>query len=174
MMAKVWRERVAYAAMSLFVAWHTLAMIVAPAPDTSDLIRGLRVVFEPYLDFFGLDNAWNFFAPGVKNDPILRYVIKDDASVDHSFDPTADLNWFHPSYIWFRAWYLAVLANPDDLGDEFAALFCRKHAELHPVVITLLSVEQQDYGPQDRLSGKQPLDSEFLKATRVKSFECPR
>ncbi len=64
MMAKVWRERVAYAAMSLFVAWHTLAMIVAPAPDTSDLIRGLRVVFEPYLDFFGTRQRVEFFCAG--------------------------------------------------------------------------------------------------------------
>ena len=44
MTAKVWRERVIYTAMSLFVAWHTLAMIVAPAPGESDLMRGLRIV----------------------------------------------------------------------------------------------------------------------------------
>ena len=50
MTAKVWCERVTYTAVSLFVAWHTIAMVVAPAPSTSDLIKGLRMVFDPYLE----------------------------------------------------------------------------------------------------------------------------
>ena len=93
MTAKVWRERVTYTAMSLFVAWHTLAMVVAPAPGSSDLIKGLRTVLDPYLHFFRLDNQWNFFAPDVGEqgrDPlgiVLRYVIEDDAGKLHRFDP---------------------------------------------------------------------------------------
>jgi hypothetical protein len=179
MMTKVWRERATYAAMSLFVAWHTMAMVVAPAPGNSDLIKGLRIVLDPYLNFFRLDNEWNFFAPHLGEEGpnplglVLRYVIKDDAGTLHRFDPEAGLNWFHPSSIWFRGWYLALLQNPDDFGDEFAALFCREHAELHPVTITFFEVDQQDYGPPDRLGGKQPLDLEFVKVLTVKSFECP-
>jgi hypothetical protein len=173
LMAKIWRERVTYAAMSLVVAWHTLAMVVAPAPGMSDLTRGARVVLEPYLHFFGLDNDWAFFAPEVVRDSVLRYVIKDDAGVEHSFDAGAGLNWFHPSYIWFRAWYIAVLNNPDDFGEEFAALFCREHAELHPVKIMFFEVDEQDYGPVDRLRGKQPLDLDFTKVFPVETFACP-
>ena len=179
MTAKVWRERVTYTAMSLFVAWHTLAMVVAPAPGTSDLIKGLRSVLDPYLHIFRLDNRWNFFAPDVGEegrDPlgvILRYVIKDDAGTLHRFDPTVGLNWFHPSSIWFRAWYFALLDSPDDFAEEFAALFCRQHADLHPVTIMLFEVDQQSYGPLDRLRGKQPLDEEFVKVAIVKSFACP-
>ena len=179
MVAKVWRERVAYAAMSLFVAWHTVAMVVAPAPGASDLIKGLRIVLDPYLHVFRLDNDWNFFAPDVDEggrDPlgvILSYVIKDDAGNLHRFDAEAGLNRFRPSSIWFHAWYLALLKSPDDFGEEFAALFCREHADLHPVTITLFEIDQQNYGPLDRLRGKQPLDPEFVKVTTVKSFECP-
>ena len=173
MTAKVWRERVTYTAMSLFVAWHTLAMVVAPAPGTSDLIKGLRTVLDPYLHFFRLDNDWGFFAPDVASGIVLRYVIKDDAGTLHRFDPEAGLNWFLPSAIWLRGWYLALLENPDDFGVQFAALFCREHAALHPVTITLFAVDQQNYGPLDRLRGKQPLDAEFVKVTTVKSFPCP-
>ncbi len=179
MAAKVWRERVTYTAMSLFVAWHTLAMVVAPAPGSSDLIKGLRTVLDPYLHFLRLDSQWNFFAPDVGEegrDPlgiVLRYVIEDDAATLHRFDPGAGLNWWHPSSIWFRAWYLALLDSPDDFGVQFAALFCREHAALHPVTITLYAAEQKDYGPLDRLRGKQPLDAEFVKVTTVKSFPCP-
>ncbi len=179
MTAKVWRERVTYAAMSLFVAWHTVAMVVAPAPGTSDLIKGLRTVLDPYLHVFRLDNQWNFFAPDVGEegrDPlgvILRYVIEDDAGTLHRFDPDAGLNWFLPSSIWFHDWYRALLDNPDDFAEEFAALFCRRHADLHPVKIMLFEVDQQSYGPLDRLRGKQPLDAEFVKVAVVKSFACP-
>jgi hypothetical protein len=171
MTAKVWRERVTYTAMSLFVAWHTLAMVVAPAPSTSDLIKGLRIVLDPYLHFFKLDDEWGFFAPDVASGIILRYVIKDDAGNLHRFDPQAGLNWFHPSSIWFHDWYRALLENPDDFGEQFAA-WCREHAELHPVTITLFEVDQQNYGPLDRLRGKRPLDPEFVKVASVKSFEC--
>jgi hypothetical protein len=178
-MAKAWLERVTYAAMCLFVAWHTIAMVVAPAPRTSDLIKGLRIVLDPYLNFFNLDNEWNFFAPDVGEegrDPlgvILRYVIKDNAGTLHRFDADAGLNWLHPSSIWFQKWYIALLESPDDFGEEFAALFCREHAELNPVTITLFEAAQQNYGPLDRLRGKQPLDPEFVKVAMVRSFECP-
>ena len=179
MTAKLWRQRLTYTAMSLFVAWHTLAIVVAPAPGSSELIKGLRSVLDPYLHFFRLDNQWNFFAPDVGEegrDPlgiILRYVIEDDAGKLHRFDPDADLNWFDPRFIWFHDWYRALLENPDDFGDKFAALFCREHADLHPVAVTLYAAEQKDYGPLDRLRGKQPLDPEFVNVTKVKSFACP-
>jgi hypothetical protein len=179
MMAKLWRQRLTYLAMSVFVVWQTLAMVVAPAPGSSDLAKGLRTVLDPYLHFLRLDNQWNFFAPDVGEegrDPlgiVLRYVIEDDAATLHRFDPGAGLNWWHPSSIWFRAWYLALLDSPDDFGVQFAALFCREHAALHPVTITLYAAEQKDYGPLDRLRGKQPLDAEFVKVTTVKSFPCP-
>ncbi len=179
MMAKLWRQRLTYLAMSLFVAWHTLALVVAPAPGTSDLIKGLRTVLDPYLHFLRLDNQWNFFAPDVGEegrDPlglVLRYVIEDDAGTLHRVDPSAALNWYLPSSIWFRAWYFALLDSPDDFGEQFAALFCRQHADLHPLTITLFAAEQKDYGPQDRLRGKQPLDAEFVSVATVKSLQCP-
>jgi hypothetical protein len=171
-MSKVWRERVTYVAMSLFVVWHTLAMAVAPAPS-SEVTDGLRTLLTPYLDFFRLDNEWNFFAPDVGNDAVLRYVITDAAGVEHPFDPNLGLNWFHPSYIWFRAWYVALIQNPADFGEEFAALFCRQHAALHPVTLTFLELELQDYAPQDLLNGELPLDTEFVKVTKLGSYKCP-
>ena len=180
MMAKLWRERATYAAMSLFVAWQTIAMVVAPASSTSGPIKGLRIVLDPYLHILMLDNQWNFFAPDVGEegqDPLgvlLRYGIKDDTGTWHRFDPNDGSNWFHPSSIWFHGWYLAFLENPGDFGEEFAALFCREHAELHPVTIMFFEVDEQDYGPLDRLRGKQPLDPEFIKVLTVESFKCPR
>jgi hypothetical protein len=174
MITKVWRERLAYTAMSLFVAWHTLVMVVAPAPENSDIVKGLRTVFAPYLQFFRLDNQWDFFAPEVGKNSVLRYVIKDASGVGHTFQPATKLNWFHPSYIWFRDWYLTLMDTPDDFGEAFAALFCREHAALNPVSITFQEIEEQDYGPEDRLRGKQPLDPQFVKVNLVKNYPCPQ
>ena len=59
---KQWRGRLAYAAMSLLVVWHTLAMIVAPSPD-SVITRSVGALFEPYLTLFLLESTWSFYAP---------------------------------------------------------------------------------------------------------------
>src|SRR5439155_16029727 len=53
-----WRQRLTYLAMSLFVAWHTLAIIIAPTPTGSGLVQSLRSLVQPYISFFRLDNQW--------------------------------------------------------------------------------------------------------------------
>src|SRR5215472_18059786 len=63
-----WRDRLIYLAMSGFVAWHTLAMVLAPAPDNSVIAQSLRGLMQPYLTLFSLDNLWDFFAPTVGKD----------------------------------------------------------------------------------------------------------
>ena len=36
------RERLVFMAMSAFVVWHTMAIMIAPASDNSALVRSLR------------------------------------------------------------------------------------------------------------------------------------
>jgi hypothetical protein len=86
-----------YVAMSLFLGWHTLAIVIAPAPGRSATAQSMRVLLQPYLTLFDLDNKWDFYAPNVDRGRQLRYVIEDAAGTSHSFVPTKDLNWFHPS-----------------------------------------------------------------------------
>ena len=69
MISKSLRERLTYTAMSVFVAWHTAAMLFAPAPDNSVIAIALRPVFQPYLSLFRLDNTWDFSAPFSKMRP---------------------------------------------------------------------------------------------------------
>ena len=51
MKSKKTRTSFAFIAMSLFVVWHSLAMLVAAAPD-SKLTASARTVFNPYLMLF--------------------------------------------------------------------------------------------------------------------------
>ena len=41
-----WRRRLTYVAMSAFVAWHTIAMVIAPAPYGSVSVQTLRTAFQ--------------------------------------------------------------------------------------------------------------------------------
>jgi hypothetical protein len=172
MASKLWRHRLAYIAMSLFVGWHTLAIIVAPAPD-SVVTDALRVVLQPYLTLFRLDNHWEFFAPNVGDGSRFRYIIEDKNGHSHTFKPTEQLSWFHPNYFWARAWYYAIMDDPDLYADAAVARFCKEHAALHPVAITLLEYQEERFIRDDLLSGKNRNDPEFFTVKTIKRVKCP-
>jgi len=158
--------------MSVILGWHTLAVVVAPAPDNSVTVQALRFLLHPYLTLFRLDNPWNFYAPIVAKGHQFRYMIEDIAGKRRTFVPTEELYTFHPSFWWFRAWYDAILDSPEIYGDSVAALLCRKHASLHPISITLLKIEQEDFSPMDQLGGKHPMDSEFVTVSTLRRVAC--
>jgi hypothetical protein len=173
MTSKQWRERLAYVAMSAFLAWHTLAIVVAPAPDNSVAVQSLRAVLQPYLSLFRLDNKWDSYAPEVGKGHQFRYVIEDGTGTNHVFVPTDELNWYHPNHWWFRAWYDAIVASPETYGDSAAAWFCQKHASLSPISITLLELEELDFSPANHLSGKNPLEPPFVTVNPLQRIQCP-
>jgi hypothetical protein len=173
MISKPWRERLLYTALSAFLVWHTLAIVVAPAPDSSVIAHSLRRVLQPYLTLLKLDNQWNFYAPNAGRGHQLRYLVEDAAGTRHAFTPTDDLSWIHPSQWSFRALYDWIAESPDVYGDAAAAQLCRKHAALRPMAIVLIDLEQKDFWPADHLSGKRPLDSEFVTVKDLGRVACP-
>lgn len=172
MNSQQWRERLAYLAMSVFVGWHTLAIVIAPAPD-SRMIERLRLLLQPYLTLFSLDTKWDFFTPDVSRKNQFRYVIRDSAGKEQTFVPADELNRLSPSFNWFRLWYVTVMGSPDVHGDSVAAFFCRKHTALRPASITLLEIQEGYFWPDDHLNGKHPLDSEFVTVNTLKRVTCP-
>jgi hypothetical protein len=166
------RDRIAYAAMSALLVWHTIAMVVATAPESS-ITDAARTVFQPYLTLFRLDNNWGFFAPDVPRGWQFRYVIENSAGTKRTFIPENELSQLHPNSIWFKDRYKEVMRSPDLYGDTVARELCRNHADLRPVSVTLLEVEQQDFGPEDRLDGKSPFDDEFLDVNTLRTVQCP-
>jgi hypothetical protein len=174
MISNAWRKRLTYAVMSVFVVWHTLAIIVAPAYDSATA-RELRVLFQPYLSLLRLDNIWSFFAPteGGMHLSQFRYIIEDKTGEKLTFVPEAEFSWLLPSYFWFRGWYNAIIEYPEDYADIAADLYCRRHASLHPVSITLLEIQEKDYTQRDFLSGKQRWDLDFVNVNTIKQVKCP-
>ena len=167
-----WRTRLTYAAMSGFVAWHTAAMVIAPAPDESESVNALSVAFQPYLSLFQLGNRWGFFAPDVGTGSLLRYIVEDSRGSHHVFTPLQDVNRFHPSSYWFRFSHNAVMRLPETYGDSTGAMLCAQHASLHPVSVILVQVEEGDFTPEDRLAGKHPMDPEFVTTSTLKKVKC--
>ena len=171
MTAKQWRKRLIYLAMSLFVGWHTLVMVLGP--NNSQMAQSSRVLLQPYLSLFRLDNTWAFFAPSAGKHSQFRYVITDVGGREHTFVPSQGLNWYLPTDVWFKNWYYTIIEFPETFGDFFAEMFCREHATLKPVSITLLAIQEQNFSPEDHLLGKHPLDSEFIIVDTLKHVECP-
>lgn len=173
MISQQWRERLTYTAMSVIVAWHTLAMVIAPAPDDNLIVLSARRLFQPYLSLFRLDNRWDFFAPDVNRGLRLRYDIEDAAGKLHAITPDNELSWFHPNFFWFGSWYFAIMESPDIHGDAAAAYFCARHASLRPVAVTFLKIEEKAISPMDHGAGKRPSDPEFVTVNTLKRIKCP-
>ncbi len=164
--------RLAFAAMSLLVIWHTLAMAIASAPE-SMITTSARLLYHPYLTLFRLDNNWGFFAPTVELGGQFRYIVEDAAGQRHTFVPAEKLSRFLPTSIWFKDRYKDILEAIETHGQAAAAAFCLEHAALHPVAITFVELEQKDFSPADRLSGKHPLDPEFVDERTLEAIRCP-
>ena len=172
MISQKLRERLTYVAMSAFVAWHTLAMVMAPAPD-SDVTSLTRRALQPYLTFFRLDNQWDFFAPTVGEGSRLRYDIQDRNGKTHAFLPADELSWYHPDFLWFRSWYYRIIDDPDNYAERAAAILCRKHAGLQPLAITFYDVQEERYTREDFLSGKKRMDPGFFSVHLLRGVRCP-
>lgn len=175
-----WRDRLAYLAMSLIVAWHTFAMVVAPAPAGSGTVLSLRVPLQPYLSLFRLDNGWGFFVPVGKHSQ-FRYVIEDAHGNNHTFLPTetyepiGDTDWPLLNYVWWRGFkymYEGIMEVPEARADVAGAYLCRRHASLEAVAVTLIDVQELDYWPEDYLRGKHPLDPEFVTENTLVRIDC--
>jgi hypothetical protein len=175
MISNAFRERLIYGAMSAFIAWQTLAIVVAPAPQSSVIVQGLRAVLQPYLTLFWLDSTWDFFAPSVDTSFTSRqflYVVEDNAGKKLFFMPEAEFSWLEPRYFWFRDWHLAIIDSPEDYADIAAAFYCRKHAALHPVAVTLLAAYEKPFTRTDFLARKKRWDPEFVTVDTIKNVKC--
>jgi hypothetical protein len=172
MISMRWRTRLIYSLMSIVVAWHATAMLIAPAPKTY-ATEAARIVFGPYLQLLGLDNPWDFYAPAVGYGRVFRYVIEDKDGKEHTYTPINEVNWLLTSYWWSTAWYEAIWRAPQALGGPFVEMVCQKHKLLHPVSVRLIGIQQKDFTPNDYLNGHRPLDDDFFAENDLGAAQCP-
>jgi hypothetical protein len=170
MASRQWRDRLTYLAMSAFVAFHTVVIVIVP--NASATGASLRALVQPYLSLFALEATWTFFAPSVGKDSEFRYVIEDATGHEHTFIPLKQFKWFLPSYYFVRSLYYAVMDDTENFAGYFAAQACRDHAALRPVAVTMIELKEQDFRLEDYRRGKRPTDPEFVIENPLKTVEC--
>jgi hypothetical protein len=170
--AKKRDNRLLYAVGSLFLAWHTVTMILAPVPDRNTIVQSFRDLFQPYLSFFALDTTWDFFSPiGMGHQ--FRYTIEDAEGNEHTFIPIADVNWLLPERRWYERAFTELMNDPETYGKYFAALYCRKHAALRPISILLVEMQEQRFARRDYVAGKRPYNPPYLVPNPLMRADCP-
>ena len=174
MISKTWRDRLIYSVMSLFLGWHTIAIMFTPVPENNVIVKSFRNLFQPYLSLTGIDTNWDFFSP-VGPGWEFRYVIKDSDRNDHTFTPITEVNWFTPNHRWDEKIFGEIIREPGIYGDYFAKFFCRKHAALRPLAITLFLIQEEAFSPQDHLLGMhRTKDPEYFSVVTLKYADCPK
>ena len=141
-------------ALSLFLAWHTVATMLAPVPAKNVIVQAFRSLFQPYLTLTGTDTTWDFFSP-LSTSYEFRYAVVDAAGNEHSFTPIADVSWLTPNHRWDERIFATLITTPALIGDYFTKQFCRERAALKPVAVTLIYLEEKEFWPQDYFLGKQ-------------------
>jgi hypothetical protein len=172
---KLWRHRLTIVAMSLFVTWHAIAIVIGPAPDGSAApVAALHTFFRPYLTLFRLESPWTFFTNIIRL-PQFRYVITDADGNQHTFRPVDDLKWYHPRSNWFERTYWAILdsTSPTDIGDYIVPTLCRRHADLKPVAITYLLAQPVEFWPEESIAGGNPFDDQHVTVEELLRADCP-
>jgi hypothetical protein len=162
----------AYVAMSTLVVWHTVAMVVAAAPESA-LTRSARALMQPYLTLLRLDNNWGFFAPNVPRGTQLRYTVEAATGTKHTFIPQDRVNRLDPNALFLLDRFKEIILSDELFGETAGQTYCRSHADLRPVSVTLIAVHQKEFSPEDRLDGKHPLDPEFIEVDTLRTVPCP-
>jgi hypothetical protein len=62
-------------AISIWLVFHILAIIVAPASvaPSSNLVQSVWLIFQPYLEALYLNNGYHFFAPEPSESTLVAY-----------------------------------------------------------------------------------------------------
>jgi hypothetical protein len=174
-LATRWLSRLKYLAMSCVVVWHTLAIVIAPAPTAGEMVQFFRAALQPYLTFLKMDNQWSFFAPKVGRGGESRYVVEAADGKRHVFIPSEmPRESLSHLYLW-REWkyfFDKLNESADTRGYLVAGLLCKQYSDLKPVSVTFLRVEERDFSAEDFRQGFRPQDSRFINVKQVAKFEC--
>ena len=126
MVWKELRERLVFMAMSAFVVWHAIAIMIAPASDNSVLVQSAAAGVRP-LPVAVQARTTNGTSTRRTSAGAISCATswKAPTGIARTFTPTDGWSWHHPGYWWFRAWNDAIIASPDLYADRVIATLCR-------------------------------------------------
>jgi hypothetical protein len=171
----LWRPRLVCLAMSSFVAWHMVSILIAPIPYGSDALLAVHSLFRPYMTLFRLESSWGFFTQ-VPKLPMFRYIVESADGKEHTFTPIKDFKWYYPRTNWVERTFMAISVDPEPLriGSYYLPILCKHHANLKPVSITFTAVTGSEFTRDDFLAGHRPDDPGFTTVQQLMYGECPK
>ena len=169
------RQKILYLIASVFLIWHTFALLIGPAPQ-SYIRDNLLGIYEPYLSVFRLNNAWAFYAPEPDLGGVLNYKVLDNDGNEHQFDIYHDyLDRWSASYFRYNAFFNNIEWNSAEYRryrKSYIQYLCRKHSNLSPKSIALIRIAQIPLSPEDYINGARPLDPDFTESRPSEPTRC--
>ncbi len=156
---------------SLFVVWHSLVLIVTPAPS-SYLQKIFQDLSWPYVRFFQLESGWGFFAPEPVRGKQLRYVVLNARHQSQEYRLTESLQRSSPSYLRYTTLFGNIHPGRPALMKSAAQYLCRRHAGDSPRSITFIVRHQLLITPEEYETGKRSLTPEFIRIETLPPVPC--
>lgn len=168
---KTFKNRFLYLIASIFIVWHSLAIIIGPAPG-SYLMSKVYPIFKPYLIAFHINNEWGFFAPDPAKGSLLRYIIVDDKNQEHVFKLTENLRRNGHGFLRYTSLYLTIARNNENFVVSAANYLCAKHNDINSKQIQFFMGHQQAITPDEFIAGHRPLDDKYMSVEYLPSLSC--
>lgn len=162
---------VPYVLASLFLVWHTLALVIGPAPG-SDLMSRIYPVFVPYLDGFNLNNQWGFFAPDPHAGSLLRYGLETTGGERRALHLTEDLSRGDAGFLRYSSLYLTLARQREPFLQAASNYLCRRHEAEQPLAIQFFAGHQLRLGPEQYRAGARPLQDEYVSVEYFEPIAC--
>lgn len=161
-----------YLIASVFVIWHSGALLIAPAP-ASYMFNEVRSWYEPYLSLLNLNNGWAFFAPDPGLGTLVQYIITDDHGKEHRFDFSRQLDRNAARFQRYTSMLETISKNVEPYTESAGLHLCNQHKALHPVQIQFRIYDINIVIPEDYLQGARPLDETNLDLKILEPIRCP-
>lgn len=162
---------VRYLLASLFVAWHVLATVEAPAPE-SHLAYRVYPAFLPYLKLFHLNHGWGFYSGGLWGTLRVRYRVNTAPGEHRDFPLSENASSYGVAALRYRTLFNNVGTAGVAFTSSAAKHLCRRHSDLKPTSIEFLVARQWQIPVSLFLEGKRPLAEEYFFASEVRPIPC--
>ncbi len=173
-------------ALSLFVIYHLLAVLILPNPH-SIVGRRMAPYLTPYANFFQLNTTWRFFAPDPTPNVFYEYEVIRRDWLDNEWDESEDWEDFAKPIRWppddYKGFFTEnynrlvyhsrfVTLTEQRTGQFLVPFLCRRHPEAGGISVQSVTekVPSIDRAHLDRGSFEDLTRSFHSQALR---FDCP-
>lgn len=170
-------QSLSFAAFSVFIVWHVVAITIVGPFSKSYLSHRLRAVYEPYLALTELDRSWPFYAPEPFNGSVLRYETQARNGVK-TLHPLTEAHQPHDlAYFRYTNFYSYLFREPAYTKERgydksVARYLCQRQASNNIDSVRFILLSQRRFTYTDYLAGKRSLDKEYWDSKEFGPYAC--